>query len=40
MNEYERTASCINGITQREPYLSGKGVIVAVIDSGERVKIM
>lgn len=34
MNEYEMTASCITQVTQREPYLSGTGVIVAVIDSG------
>lgn len=34
MNEYERTASCITQVTQREPYLTGKGVIVAVLDSG------
>lgn len=34
MNEYERTASCITQVTQREPYLTGEGVIVAVLDSG------
>lgn len=34
MNEYERTASCITQVTQRAPYLSGEGVIVAVLDSG------
>ena len=34
MNEYERTVSCITQVTQREPYLTGEGVIVAVLDSG------
>lgn len=34
MNEYERTVSCITQVTQREPYLTGAGVIVAVLDSG------
>lgn len=34
MNEYERTASCITQVTQRAPYLTGEGVIVAVLDSG------
>ncbi len=29
--------SCIPPVTVREPYLSGEGTIVAVIDSGERV---
>lgn len=34
MNEYEKSASCITELTAREPYLTGAGVIVAVIDSG------
>ncbi len=33
-------ASCISPVTQRQPFLSGKGVLVAIIDSGERVIIM
>ena len=33
-NEYAKASSCILQITQREPYLSGKGVIIAIIDSG------
>lgn len=32
-----KEASCITQVTVREPYLDGEGVIVAVIDSGERV---
>lgn len=40
MNEYEKTASCITQVTQQEPYLTGEGVVVAVLDSGERVIIM
>lgn len=29
-----KEASCIYGVTQREPFLTGKGTLVAVIDSG------
>ena len=29
-----KEASCIPPVTAREPYLSGKGILVAVIDSG------
>lgn len=32
-----KQASCIFPVTARDPYLSGKGVLIAVIDSGERV---
>ena len=35
-----KEASCILPVTVREPYLSGRGTLVAVIDSGERVIIM
>lgn len=35
-----RTDSCIYPATLREPFLSGSGVLIAVIDSGERVIIM
>ncbi len=38
--EEGKEASCILPVTLREPYLDGSGVIVAVIDSGERVIIM
>jgi len=34
MNDYEKTASCITQVTQRAPFLTGEGVIVAVLDSG------
>lgn len=34
MNDYEKVASCITQVTQRAPYLTGEGVIVAVLDSG------
>lgn len=33
-------ASCIVPVTNNAPYLSGEGVLIAVIDSGERVIIM
>ncbi len=32
--------SCISRVTRREPFLSGKGILLAVLDSGERVIIM
>lgn len=35
-----KEASCILPVTVRNPYLSGEGVLVAVIDSGECVIIM
>ncbi len=35
-----KQASCIFPVTIREPFLTGKGVLVAVIDSGERVIIL
>lgn len=35
-----KRASCIPEVTVRDPFLTGKGVLVAVIDSGERVIIM
>ncbi|MDE6127642.1 MAG: hypothetical protein K2G16_00410 [Lachnospiraceae bacterium] len=35
--EQAKEASCILPVTVREPYLDGEGVIVGVIDSGERV---
>lgn len=35
-----KQASCIFPVTAREPYLTGKGVLIAVIDSGERVIIL
>lgn len=34
MNDYEKIASCITQVTQRTPFLTGEGVIVAVLDSG------
>ena len=34
MNDLEKAQSCIDRVTRREPYLTGKGVIVAVLDSG------
>lgn len=34
MNDYEKEQSCIFQVTQREPFLTGTGVIVAVLDSG------
>ena len=33
-NDYAKEVSCIPQVTQREPYLSGSGVIIAVLDSG------
>lgn len=33
-NDYAKEASCIPQVTQREPYLTGRGVIIAVLDSG------
>ena len=35
-----KQSSCIFSVTARNPYLTGKGVLVAVIDSGERVIIL
>lgn len=35
-----KQASCIFPVTRRSPYLTGRGVLVAVIDSGERVIIL
>lgn len=32
-----KQASCIFPVTSREPYLTGRNVLIAVIDSGERV---
>lgn len=32
-----KQASCIYPVTARAPYLTGRGVLIAVIDSGERV---
>jgi len=32
-----KLASCIYPVTARDPHLTGRGVLVAVIDSGERV---
>lgn len=32
-----KQASCIFPVTARKPYLTGKDVLIAVIDSGERV---
>ncbi|MDO4303067.1 MAG: hypothetical protein Q4D94_04075 [Bacillota bacterium] len=32
-----KQASCIIPVTQREPFLTGKGILVAVIDSGDGV---
>ncbi len=34
MNDFEKTQSCITQVTQQELYLSGDGVIIAVLDSG------
>lgn len=34
MNDLEKAQSCIIQVTQQEPYLTGKNVIVAVLDSG------
>lgn len=35
-----KEASCILPVTARAPYLSGRGTLVAIIDSGERVIIL
>lgn len=35
-----KQASCIFPVTVREPFLTGRNVLVAVIDSGERVIIL
>lgn len=35
-----KQASCIFPVTARDPYLTGRGVLIAVIDSGERVIIL
>jgi subtilisin family serine protease len=34
MNDIEKSKSCINLVTENEPFLTGEGVIIAVIDSG------
>ena len=34
MNDLEKAQSCITQVTQQEPYLTGEGVIIAVLDSG------
>lgn len=36
----EKEVSCVLPVTKRQPFLSGKGILLAVIDSGERVIIM
>lgn len=38
--EEAKAGSCILPVTLREPYLTGDGVLIAVLDSGERVIIM
>ena len=35
-----KQASCIFPVTVRSPFLTGKGILMAVIDSGERVIIL
>lgn len=35
-----KEVSCVLPVTKRQPFLSGKGILLAVIDSGERVIIM
>lgn len=35
-----KRASCIPEVMNRQPFLSGRGVLTAVVDSGERVIIM
>lgn len=35
-----KEASCIPQVTLRDPRLTGQGVLIAVLDSGERVIIM
>ena len=37
---YGVESSCIPQVTLRDPYLTGAGVLVAVLDSGERVIIL
>ncbi len=32
--------ACVTQVTMREPFLNGKGVLLAVLDSGEGVNIM
>jgi len=34
MNDLEKAQSCITQVTQQEPYLTGDGVIIAILDSG------
>ncbi len=40
MNDYEKVQSCVVQVTQQEPYLTGENVMIAVLDSGDRVIIM
>lgn len=35
-----KQASCVFPVTAREPFLTGRGVLAGIIDSGERVIIM
>lgn len=35
-----KQASCIFPVTQREPFLTGRGTLIAVIDSGDGVTVM
>lgn len=35
-----RQVSCVNPVQNQSPYLFGKGILIACIDSGERVIIM
>lgn len=35
-----KQASCIFPVTQREPFLTGRGTLIAVIDSGDGVIVM
>jgi hypothetical protein len=37
MIEDAKTASCISSVETREPFLTGEGVLIAVLDSGARV---
>lgn len=34
MNDFEKVQSCVAQVTQQEPYLTGDGVVIAVLDSG------
>lgn len=34
MNDLEKAQSCVTQVTQQEPYLTGEGVIIAILDSG------